>query len=105
MTIAERITRLREEAGLTQSDLARRCDVDRRLVHAWERGYSRPGLDTLVRLAEALGVSVDSILRPEPAQSEEDWTPSQHPTLDGIAFAVLLFGWLAGIYAIGGMLQ
>ena len=65
MTIAERITRLRDEAGLSQSDLARRCEVDRRLVHAWEKGYCRPGITTLPRLAEVLGTTVDALLRPD----------------------------------------
>ncbi len=66
MSLSERIGALREAAGIGQSDLAARVDVDRRLVHAWEKGYSRPGIDKLPALARALGVSIDALLAAEP---------------------------------------
>jgi putative transcriptional regulator len=51
-----RLRELRQEAGLTQTELAERAGVKRDAVARWERGAREPGWFNVVALAEALGV-------------------------------------------------
>jgi len=53
--IGRRVRTARREAGVTQEDLAARTDRSTEAVSNIERGVSLPTLDTLERLAEALG--------------------------------------------------
>ena len=48
--------------GFTQSELARRLDVTRSSVNAWEMGTSLPGITKLMELAQFFGVSTDYLL-------------------------------------------
>ena len=49
--------------GLTQKDLARRMGVDRSTVTKWENDQSNPKVAALSKLADALGVTTDELLR------------------------------------------
>lgn len=53
--MAEELARARKEAGMTQFELADLAGVGRPSVTCWECGYNFPRLDSLVRLAEAMG--------------------------------------------------
>jgi transcriptional regulator with XRE-family HTH domain len=48
--ISERIRRLREENGMSQAELARRLDVTRSSVNAWESGLSAPTIQYVVAM-------------------------------------------------------
>ena len=61
-TIGSRITRLREQAGLSQSDLAKRMNVSRAGVQSWECGENYPSTDNLISLAKIFHVSTDYLL-------------------------------------------
>jgi transcriptional regulator with XRE-family HTH domain len=61
------IRRAREEAGLTQAALAERAAVSRQQVAALEAGRHVPGVDAALRLAAALGRSVEDLFGPAPA--------------------------------------
>ena len=54
--IARNVLRLRNEKGWTQEQLAERLDCDLRWYQRLESGSYSFNLDTLVRLAQALGV-------------------------------------------------
>lgn len=57
MTLAERITKAREAAGLSKSDLARECGVSPSSVSQWENGETKTlEGENLVRAAAALHV-------------------------------------------------
>lgn len=60
--IAERIKMLRENAGMTQTAVARKLNVTRSSVNAWELGISVPSTALLVELAQLFGVSTDYLL-------------------------------------------
>lgn len=47
---------MREDRGLTQQDLADKCDVDTRTIQRIERGDSGIGLHILFALSKALEV-------------------------------------------------
>jgi transcriptional regulator with XRE-family HTH domain len=55
---------LRENAGLSQAELAERLNVDQASVSRWERGQGEPGISLAVPLAAILGVDVDRLLNP-----------------------------------------
>lgn len=61
--LASNIKRIRLEGGLAQERLALEAGVDRTLVSKIERVVANPSLEILVKLATALGVSVDILLR------------------------------------------
>lgn len=58
------IRRVRESAGISQRELARRLGVQQPLVARWEAGRSSVRVDTLQRIADALGVNLTVIFSP-----------------------------------------
>ncbi len=67
----ERLSRLRRNADMTQSDLAERANVTRQAISKYETGDSFPDISVLVLLAEALGVTAgDLIAAGEPTAGE-----------------------------------
>ena len=60
--VAEKIKQLREENNLTQSALAKKLNVTRSSVNAWEMGISVPSTALLVELAKLFQVSTDYLL-------------------------------------------
>ena len=70
MNIGERITALRKERNISQSELARRLDVSRQAVSKWEQGSSSPDTAKLIDLAKILEVEVEYLAtgtKPEPS--------------------------------------
>lgn len=67
--IAKRIRTKRTELGLTQKDLAEQVGVTPPAINRFEKGEKSPSVDTLLKLAKALGVSTDFLLG---AESGED---------------------------------
>ena len=57
----DRLVRLRESVGESQTTLARRAGVSQATVNNVERGIKRPSPRTLYALATALGVTVDDL--------------------------------------------
>jgi len=57
-SMGERIRRLRLAKGLTQTELGRRTGLSKRMVAYYEIQGGMPSAALLVRLAEALGVSL-----------------------------------------------
>jgi transcriptional regulator with XRE-family HTH domain len=60
--MAQRVVALREERGMTQEDLARASDVSVWTLRRWEQKGSTPLVRVLVRVADALGVSLDELV-------------------------------------------
>ena len=67
--ISDKIKQLREQAGLSQSQLAKKLDVTRSSVNAWEMGLSTPTTQYIVALTKLFHVSADYILGIEVEQS------------------------------------
>ena len=69
MNFGERITALRKEKDISQTELARRLNVSRQAVSKWEQGSSSPDMERLIQLAEILGTEVEYLatgVHPEP---------------------------------------
>lgn len=67
--IADKIKSLREKNGLTQSSLAKKLNVTRSSVNAWEMGISVPSTSLIVDLAVLFHVSTDYLLGVESTAS------------------------------------
>lgn len=59
---AERIKELREKNDLTQTELAKRMNVTRSSVNAWEMGISIPSTEKIVELTLLLHTTSDYLL-------------------------------------------
>ena len=64
--VGERIATLRKERGLTGEKFAELLDVSPQAVSKWETGKNLPETVLLPAISKLLGVSIDSILVPEP---------------------------------------
>ena len=63
IAIGRRIQQSREQAGLTQEELAERIDRSTQFISTIERGLAGPSLETVIHLCEVLGTSTEWILR------------------------------------------
>jgi transcriptional regulator with XRE-family HTH domain len=64
---------LRKQKGITQQELAERCDLSKFTISKLEQRLFRPSLDTLERLRSILGNEVETL----------DWTPTREPKKRG----------------------
>ena len=60
--LGSRIAQARQEAGLSQNELAEKLGINRNLIAQWERSAVALKAEQLLALAEKLGVTVDALL-------------------------------------------
>lgn len=56
-----KIIQLRKELGLTQSELAERCNIKQEYLARLERSKSAPQIDTLLKILVPLGYKLDIV--------------------------------------------
>ena len=61
-TIGDNIRRIRKDKGIKQRELAKKLGVAYQNLSGWERGVRQPSTKYLSKIAEALGVNVESLL-------------------------------------------
>ena len=61
--LGKNMKRIRISKGLTQGDIFRSLGVSRGFISNIESGKTNPTLSTIAKLAKALGVSVDKLLK------------------------------------------
>ena len=71
MSIADRILRLRKEAGLSQEALAEELGVSRQAVSKWENGITCPDVMLLPDIARYYGITVDELLQAEQIDADK----------------------------------
>ena len=62
MTLGDRIRQAREQAGISQAELARRIGISKNAMNTIEGGQSDPRVSRIVAIALVLGVSTDTLL-------------------------------------------
>ena len=60
--LSDKIRELREQAGYSQTQLAKKLDVTRSSVNAWEMGLSTPTTQYVVAMCKLFHVSADYML-------------------------------------------
>ena len=98
-TMGMMIASKRKELGMTQMDLAGRMGVTDKAVSKWERDLSYPDVNSLPKLAEVFGMTVDELMqiKTETVQAEDRQSPGSIISLAlkavciamGVAVAVL----------------
>ncbi|MDP5228996.1 MAG: helix-turn-helix domain-containing protein [Cellulophaga sp.] len=60
--IAKRIKNLRENTGLSQSDFAKKNDLDRQIINRWESSVNKRGVTiyTIKRFCDMLNISMET---------------------------------------------
>lgn len=62
MTMGERIKMLREQRGITQSELAEICKVSDKAVSTWENGRNIPRMGAIQHMADYFGIPKSAII-------------------------------------------
>ena len=60
--VADRIKQLRISNNMTQADLAKKLNITRSSVNAWEMGISTPSTSYIIELSQLFKVSTDYLL-------------------------------------------
>lgn len=90
-TLGMMIAFLRKENGMTQLDLAEKMGVTDKAVSKWERDLSSPDINTIPKLAEIFGISVDELMQikaESQSEAKKDITPMFHMIMKAIALAM-----------------
>lgn len=81
----DRLRRVREAAGLTQTELAERVGAGTNQIYRYEKGETDPSAEVLAALAQELGVTVDWLLglvdEPQKGVSDEGLSPRERQLL------------------------
>jgi transcriptional regulator with XRE-family HTH domain len=84
-TLGMMISSLRKEKGMTQLELAEKMGVTDKAVSKWERDLSYPDINSIPKLAEIFGVSVDELMQVK-TETKENISKNK---IDGIVDTVL----------------
>ena len=87
-SIGEMISSLRKEKGMTQNDLAEKMNVTDKAVSKWERNLSCPDVNSIPKLAEILGTTVDELLNAQPKKENNKIDDIINIVLIGIGLAM-----------------
>ena len=90
ITLADNITVLRKQQGLSQEELAEKIGVSRQAVSSWERGIATPDVETLNTLAKLFDVDLSSLISGESFERKKPKDTAQYRTALLIASIVLM---------------
>ena len=65
MIFADKLIRLRKQAGLSQEELASELNISRQSVSKWEQAQSIPDLDKIIQLSTFFNFSTDYLIKDE----------------------------------------
>ena len=97
-TLGMMIASLRKEKNMTQLELANLMSVTDKAVSKWERDLSCPDINSLPKLAESLGVTVEELMQCKKIESNKLHSKAKNaldvalraiPVAMGIAVVVL----------------
>lgn len=105
MDLAERLTLLRKENGISQQDLAEKLGVSRQAVSRWETGASVPSVENLIALRKLYNVSLAYLIGDEEETKPDENMPRREARQNkGRPFSkkkvILLAGCIALVLAI-----
>lgn len=69
----ERLKLLRNDAGLSQQEFAKRMGVSKSSINMYERGEREPGLETLEAIADYFNVDMDYLLGKSEYKNKSAW--------------------------------
>lgn len=96
LRVSSNLRQARQAAGLSQSALAARADVSRRMITMIESGEGNVSLGTLDRLATALGLAFAELVRPAGTAAWRGQAPGSQARLVAATGTVELWDWTLG---------
>ena len=81
MTIGQKIMQLRNNADISQEQLAEMLGVSRQSISKWEMDQALPQIDKVLQLCELFNVSADELLGIDIVKQDEeinDWNYCSH---------------------------
>jgi len=72
MDFASRLSELRKGRKRSQEELAKEVGVHTNVMGRYERGEAKPSIDVVIKLADALGVSLDYLAGREDLQIDKE---------------------------------
>lgn len=70
-----KLKELREIRGISQSTFAKEINVAQNTVSNWERGTREPDNETLAKIADYFGITIDYLLGREPNEDKKNSLP------------------------------
>lgn len=62
MELGQNIQKFRRMMGLSQEELAEKCEISRQAIAKWENGESVPTIEKLIFLADFFEVTLDELV-------------------------------------------
>ena len=93
MELSSQMKKYRNEAGLSQEALAEKIFVSRQTISNWETEKNYPDINSLLRMSEVFGISVDALLKGDVEEMKEMVKKEDQMEFDrlGRIFSVLMF--------------
>lgn len=106
MTVGEKLKNARNEAELTQEQLAEKLGVSRQTISSWENERSYPDIVNLIELSDLYQLSLDELLKKEEKYIEElqektDVVASNKQVILTFAGWFILYGAIIGLRTLG----
>ena len=86
--LGEMISFLRKEKGMTQSELAEKMNVTDKAVSKWERNLACPDVNSIPKLAEILGITVEELLNAQTKKENNKIDEIVNIALIGVGLAM-----------------
>lgn len=61
--LGKNLKRIRTEKGISQGDIVKTSGIDKAMISNIENGKTNPTLATIAKLAKAISVSIDELLK------------------------------------------
>lgn len=90
----DRLRLIRDQRAISQEELARRLGVKSLQIWRWETGKTKPNSETVMKLAQALGVTSDYLLGlsddPTGRFEEEELNPMEQRLIRALRLGLII---------------
>lgn len=88
--VSENLTELRKEKKLTQLELAEKINYSDKAVSKWENGEALPDIETLQKLCDFYGVTLDYLTHEGTRKDKKEFVVDKHKLVNRIAITILV---------------
>lgn len=78
----ERLRDLRQQRGLSQEEVAFDTGIAVSQIGCYERGYRKPGLDRIIKLAKYFNVTTDYLMAMDRREEDDQYVPRKIRALE-----------------------
>ena len=95
MVFGEKLKNERKIKGWSQEELAEKLYVSRQSISKWENGQNYPSIETIIKVSDLFGVTIDEMLRSDEQLTKKVINDGKQLAYPGLKFAfdvAFLFG-------------